>query len=1329
MRLCHLLLITVASAVLSAQPVGVPRIAIVAAHNHHDLMAAARSFEGKLKVEVFGTSNEPSLQPARGVDFDGYDLVFAEGGGNQFLFLVEALEQAKRRTKVLVIKSELVAGNIDATAHPWVDTYWAFPSAVNLRRFLAYCGARFLGVRGLPAEAPIEYPSIGFYYPGQTRFFETVTEYLEWYEKAQPATKARYSIGVAFHSLDHLRGQLGPADALIREIEKQGHRPVPILFSGPVPLDRLRRPDGSPAVDAVLTTSTRLDWRNTEAGVDSAKRLGVPVLLALNHYRYTPEQWQESKTGLSPDLTHMVAMAERDGMIEPVVTSAKRLTADGDTKVSLAAQVAWRVRRAVAWAALRRKPNAEKRIVVTFHAEGGGKGDVGSDIDNYLDVQSSLAEILPALRQRGYDTGSGPLPDSAQIARDMSLKASNIGNWAPGEIARRVAAGTVDLVPESTYLRWFQELPAAKRAEVTAIWGPPPGRIMIHTDERGERYFVMPRLLYGNVMVVPHPDWGHLQERKAMFAREELPPNHQYIAFFFWLKKQRRPDAWLNLFSNLVLQGGKMEGPAADDWTAVLQGDMPHLVPTPLHGNGGMSNKRRALGVSPTFTPSIVYSDLYGELLELQDKIGRYRNQADGALRESYVKAIQDEAMRLHLDRDLDIRPASLPIDELIGHLERYLAEIRRQHLPGGSHVIGVAPSGAQRVEMVTAMLGAEFSRATAEPRKLVAAVIDERMAPSDAQRKVLGSAVPSLDRPLALAADYAARLDETPRELERLLDVLDGCYLLPGPVNDPVRNPDALPSGRNSYLFDPASLPTREAWATAGTLARQLLDQYRAKHGSYPRKVGFVLWSGESTTNLGVNEAQMLHLLGVRPVWSSNGRVVDVELIPSAELGRPRIDVFATTSGLYRDHFLDKMMLLDKAVKLAAAASNERSNGVAERTAEIRKALLAAGESTQKADSLATARIFSEAVGSYSPNIQFLAKSGDFYESKAQMAELYNSRMSHAYGAGQLGEFNRHVFSANLKSLDAAAFSRSSNVLGTLEHPMVAAYFGGMSMAARAASGNSIEMYITNLADPNAANTETLTKYFNRELRSRYFNPKWVSNMMARGYEGSRFPAAFAAHLHLWDATTPDLVTAEHWREARDVYVRDKHKLGLDKFFEQHNPFAKQAITATMLDAAESGEWDATDAEKTELARTFAESAAKHGLACEADLCRNRALVKTMQRVLTAAPGTAPLYAQFQAALNAVRPPSPPLSHVPSVSKTPAAALAQTAPASAPASAAHASANPPDAASSPVTGRVMETRSIASVARVVSVAGAASGIVALLAFLLIGWWRGGSAS
>ena len=285
-------------------------------------------------------------------------------------------------------------------------------------------------------------------------------------------------------------------------------------------------------------------------------------------------------------------------------------------------------------------------------------------------------------------------------------------------------------------------------------------------------------------------------------------------------------------------------------------------------------------------------------------------------------------------------------------------------------------------------------------PLETVRAVIagDARHAPADVAERI---------------QDYAARVAAAPRESDAVLDALDGRYIQPGPMADAVRNPDALPPGRNPYTFATRSLPTREAWATGSRMADALIENYRKEHGQAPRKVAFVLWSVESTQNRGAMEAQILRLMGARPVWNPRGEVIDVALDDRAALGRPRVDVLVTTSGTYRDHFGDKIAMLAKAARLAAAA-DERDNAVRANSLAIAAQLAAAGAPAAEARARADRRIYSTAPGAYSPSTQFALQAGADW-TDARLSRLYTDRLGHAYGEGGNGAPDAQGFVAQL--------------------------------------------------------------------------------------------------------------------------------------------------------------------------------------------------------------------------------------------------------------------------------------------------------------------------
>ncbi len=351
------------------------------------------------------------------------------------------------------------------------------------------------------------------------------------------------------------------------------------------------------------------------------------------------------------------------------------------------------------------------------------------------------------------------------------------------------------------------------------------------------------------------------------------------------------------------------------------------------------------------------------------------------------------------------------------------------------------------------------------------------------------------------------------------------------------------------------------------------MVAAYRAKHGVAPRKAAFVLWSGETVLNGGVMEAQILRLLGAHPVWNPKGQVVDVALDDRAALGRGRIDVLVTTSGTYRDHFGDKIALLAKAVRLVAER-DEPDNAVRAAVLDTRATLLAQGVSPEIAQQRALRRIFSTAPGAFSPTTEFAIKQDPRWSDK-QLAQHYADRLAHAYDGGpDDGAADGAAFSDNLKTVDAAVFSRSSNAYGLLDTPMPAAYLGGLNMAVRTQTGRRIETYVANLQSPQAARLETADRTLNRELRSRYFNPAWIKAMQAGGYNGARYLSEFTANMLLWDVTTPDLIQDRDWNEVADIYVRDRYDLGLKAYFARTNPEARTNLLKTMVEAAERGRW-----------------------------------------------------------------------------------------------------------------------------------------------------------
>nr|CBH37639.1 hypothetical secreted protein, CobN/magnesium chelatase family [uncultured archaeon] len=491
-----------------------------------------------------------------------------------------------------------------------------------------------------------------------------------------------------------------------------------------------------------------------------------------------------------------------------------------------------------------------------------------------------------------------------------------------------------------------------------------------------------------------------------------------------------------------------------------------------------------------------------------------------------------------------------------------------------------------------------------------------------DASDDVIPEATP-LTNFLTRAVVYAENLRECMIEIPRTLDALEGQYIPPGPSNDPIRNPDVLPTGRNFYGFDPNIVPTEPAWEVGKELIDQLLSKYyNGTDASYPKKIGFVMFSFNTMKDLGVLESELFYLLGVEPVWDRNKNVIDVRLIPIEDLGRPRIDVVVTMSGIYRENWPHQIELINKAVRIASESDDSpyHRNYVNESTQSTYQWLIEHNYTESQARELSLTRIFGSPDGVWGVGGFIAAIEGSgTWANESTLADLYIRNMGNVYGDTIWGEQHVDLFKHNLDGTEVALFgwaSHSHSVLG-IDHTLE--FFGGLSMAVRDITGKAPDMYISNLKDQNGAKLESLSHVILRDLRSMYFNPYWIEGMMGHDYAGARAITEIMANLWGWDVTCPDVIMEEMWNEMYSIYVQDKYDLGLQDWFDENNPWAQQSITARMLEAIRKGYWDPSEDVKTNLAELYQKSVEEYGVTCCHHTCGNPLFQDYQQGIVSA--------------------------------------------------------------------------------------------------------------
>lgn len=473
--------------------------------------------------------------------------------------------------------------------------------------------------------------------------------------------------------------------------------------------------------------------------------------------------------------------------------------------------------------------------------------------------------------------------------------------------------------------------------------------------------------------------------------------------------------------------------------------------------------------------------------------------------------------------------------------------------------------------------------------------------------------AVSEVERTIKNIAKYKQQLQESPeQELCSMLNALNGGYTAPSPGGDPIVNPNTLPTGRNMFAINAEETPTEAAWEKGVQLAKSTIAMYLGRHkGEYPKKVSYTLWSGEFIETGGATIAQVLYMLGVEPIRDAFGRVSDLKLIPSAELGRPRIDVVVQTSGQLRDIAASRLFLINRAVEMAAAAKDDSfGNQVAMGVTEAERVLTEKGVSPKDAREMATFRVFGGVNGGYGTGIQGMVEAGDRWENESEVAEVYLNNMGAYYGSEKNWEaFRKFAFEAALTRTDVVVQPRQSNTWGALSLDHVYEFMGGMNLVVRQITGKDPDAYFSDYRNRHNNRMQELKEAIGVESRTTIFNPAYIKEKMMGEASSAGGFAEIVRNTYGWNVMKPDVIDKELWNEIYQVYVKDKFNLGLKEYFEKQNPAALEEMTAVMLETVRKGLWQATEQQITDLTQLHTELVRKYQPSCSGFVCDNAKL------------------------------------------------------------------------------------------------------------------------
>ncbi len=969
------------------------------------------------------------------------------------------------------------------------------------------------------AEQPVEYPEVGVYHP---RTQQRISESL----RLLPPEEGREgTVGLILLRSYLLGRDAAHYDGAIAAFEDAGLKVVPVFASG---LDA--RPaieqffvdhDGKPTVDAIVNlTGFSLvggpAYSDAQAAREVLGKMDLPYLAAHAIEFQTIEEWALGTRGLLPlEATLMVALPELDGSTVPSVFGGRA----GNTgpccngcERHCEQQVSEKLRpmqacperaemlaaRALKLIRLRKSQRAARKLAIVLFNFPPNAGATGTAA--FMAVHESLYVTLQRLAAEGYDV---EVPESVDAMRDALLKGNSERYGTDANVAHRI--------PADEHVRREQYL-----SEIEAQWGPAPGKQLSdggHIQILGAHF--------GNVFVGVQPAFGYEGDPMRLLFEGRFSPTHAFSAFYRYIREDFGAHSVLHFGTHGALEfmPGKQAGLSGKCWPDRLIGDLPnfYLYAANNPTEGMLAKRRSAATLISYLTPPLAQAGLYKGLVELKTSVERWRVTQDDH-EHADERADLEQLIADQCDA-LDIK-----CDD-IGGLTAQLYELESALIPYGLHVLGRNPEGAELEDMLDAMV-----EAAGGPEKADRAELAAKLASSD--------------------------------ELGSLIHALDAGYVQPAPGGDVVANPDVLPTGRNIHGFDPFLLPSAFACRLGNDQAERLIARHVESGEAFPESIAMVLWGTDNMKSEGVQIAQAMTLMGARPRRDSYGRLCGAELIPLEELGRPRIDVVMTLSGIFRDLLPMQTRMLAEAALLASTADETPEANF------IRKHSLAQMAKHGCDMETAALRVFSNAEGAYGANVNQMIEGG-VWADPDELANAFETQKGFAYGVTGGPVQQREMLQSALSTVDFTYQNLESIELGINDVDQYVDGLGGVARSVAKAKGADAPVYIL---DATRGNTKvrTLAEQIDLEARTRTLNPKWFEGLLEHGYEGVRQIEGHVTSTLGWSATTGQVAP---W-----VYQKISETFVLDEVMRRRlsdlNPKSSARVANRLLEACDRNLW-----------------------------------------------------------------------------------------------------------------------------------------------------------
>lgn len=1004
----------------------------------------------------------------------------------------------------------------------------------------------------LKERAPTDYPENGLYHPRIAKHH--ISSKLSDLPKVK---NTRGTVGVLLLRSYVLAENTRHYDCVINTLESHGLKVIPAFASGldarPA-IDEYFKANGKTTIDCIISlTGFSLvggpAYNDAKAAVAALETMDVPYIAAHPSEFQSLEQWENSTRGLSPiETTLMIALPELDGATGPLVYGGQEsMGSKGDQdKLPIVERIDTLAKRAVNIIDLKRSKRTERKIGIVLFNFPPNAGAIGTAA--YLAVFESLFNTLKRLSAEGYTV---EIPDSVDTLRSMLLS-GNSGVFGTD-------ANVLATIPTDEHVRqtpWLDE--------IEEQWGPAPGKQL----SNGTGIFVL-GIQLGNITIGLQPGFGYEGDPMRLLFEGSFAPTHAFTAFYQYLQHSVGVDALLHFGTHGALEfmPGKQSGLSGKCWPDRLIGDTPnyYLYAANNPSEATIAKRRSAATTISYLTPSVSEAGLYKGLQDIKTTIRQWHEleQRDNEEGHELLELLKSQADEIDLGTELDWSEPAL--EKSITRLKNLLVEYENELIPCGLHVIGETPSIEERADVLHAYQ--LCSEGETQDKSAVMELLE-----TQAQS----------DRPFSLPENYTPgdiltwqqellAMNEhlvADNELAGLVHALDGGYIPPAPGGDVLHNAETLPAGRNIHGFDPFRIPTMQAQRAGTRTAEMLLQRHLSETGSLPQSIAFVLWGSDNLKNEGVPIAQVMALMGTRPRFDAYGKLCGSELIPLEELGRPRIDVLTTLSGVFRDLLPLQTRMLAEAAFIASSADEPLEMNF------VRKHTLQYQLKNQCDFETASLRVFSNADGAYGANVNLLIDSGS-WEDESELADTYANRKCYAFGLDGHPKRQSKLLETAMGDVDLAYQNLESVELGVTQLDYYFDTLGGMNSMVKKARGTAVPTYIGDQTRGDGA-VRTLQEQVSLETRTRMLNPKWYEGQLKHGYEGVRAIETSITNTLGWSATTGQ-VSPWVYKQMAKTFVLDK---AMRDRLADLNPTASARMANRLIEASERNYWSPSEEE-----------------------------------------------------------------------------------------------------------------------------------------------------